>query len=119
MSAPCAPAGRSSAVIAPRPRLSSCVPLASSAGSKPGFSIRQRSARRGTLTSESGVRREQLLQRVRHFTQGVIIGSRNFIDEWFERNRSLCRGASRKKRRSGARPMGRDWQGFYALRQLR
>ena len=50
---------------------------------------------------------------------GVIIGSRNFIDEWFERNRSLCRGASRDKRRSGARPMGRDWQGFYALRQLR
>ena len=71
------------------------------------------------LERETGVRREQLLQRVRHFTQGVIFGSREFINEWFGRNRDWFGGASREKRQTGARPIGKTWKGLYNLRQLR
>jgi len=58
-------------------------------------------ATQARLTKESGVKRELLLQRVRHFTQGVIIGSRGFIDEWFERNRNWFRGKSQTERKTG------------------
>jgi hypothetical protein len=71
------------------------------------------------LERETGVRREQLLKRVRHFTQGVIIGSRAFIDGWFEQNRRWFRGRSAEKRKSGARKIARDWTEIYNLRQLR
>ena len=71
------------------------------------------------LERETGVRREQLLRRVRHFTQGVIFGSREFINEWFGRNRAFFGGASRENRQTGARPVGREWKGLYNLRQLR
>jgi hypothetical protein len=71
------------------------------------------------LEAESGVRREQLMKRVRHFTAGVIFGSRAFIDEWFGRNRKWFGGASRDRRRSGARKIGRDWKQHYTLRQLK
>ena len=71
------------------------------------------------LERDSGVRREQLLRRVRHFTRGVIFGSREFIDEWFGRNRDWFGGSSREKRQTGARPIGRSWKGLYNLRQLR
>jgi hypothetical protein len=71
------------------------------------------------LESERGVRREQLLQRVRHFTEGVIFGSRAFIDSWFERNRDWFRGASREGRQTGARRIGKDWKQLYTLRQLK
>ena len=71
------------------------------------------------LERETGVRREQLLQRVRHFTRGVIFGSREFINEWFGRNRDWFGGASREKRQTGARPIGKTWKGLYNLRQLR
>ena len=71
------------------------------------------------MERESGVRREQLLRRVRHFTRGVIFGSREFIDEWFGRNRDWFGGSSREKRQTGARPIGKSWKGFYNLRQLR
>ena len=71
------------------------------------------------LERETGVRREQLLQRVRHFTQGVIFGSRGFINEWFGRNREWFGGASREHRKTGARPLGKQWKGLYNLRQLR
>ena len=71
------------------------------------------------LTKESGVKRELLLERVRHFTQGVIIGSRGFIDEWFERNRNWFRGKSQTERKTGARSIGKSWDGLYNLRQLR
>jgi putative transposase len=70
------------------------------------------------LEKETGVR-EQLLQRMRHFTRGVIFGSREFINEWFERNRTFFKGISRENRKSGARPLGKRWKGFYNLRQLR
>jgi hypothetical protein len=71
------------------------------------------------LEAESGVRREQLMKQVRHFTAGVIFGSRAFIDEWFERNRDWFRGRSREHRKTGARKIGRDWKQLYTLRQLR
>ena len=71
------------------------------------------------LEKESGVKRELLLKRVRHFTQGVIIGSRGFIDEWFERNRNWFRGKSQTERKTGARSIGKSWDGLYNLRQLR
>jgi hypothetical protein len=71
------------------------------------------------LESESGVKREQLLKRVRHFTDGVILGSREFINGWFERNRSWFGGRSRTDRRTGARSIGKDWKQLYNLRQLR
>jgi hypothetical protein len=70
------------------------------------------------LEKESGVRREQLMRRVRHFTAGVIFGSREFIDGWFERNRKWFAGASCEKRKTGARKIGKDWKRLYTLRQL-
>ncbi len=71
------------------------------------------------IEREYGVRREQLLKRVRHFTDGVILGSREFINGWFEQNRAWFGGKSQTERKSGARKIGKDWQRLYNLRQLR
>ena len=71
------------------------------------------------LESASGVRREQLLKRVKHLTHGVIIGSREFINDWFERNRPWFAGRSQTCRKTGARPIGKEWRTLYSLRQLR
>ena len=46
------------------------------------------------LAQESGVRREQFLKRVRHFTECVVLGSREFINCWFEQNRAWFGGKS-------------------------
>ena len=67
----------------------------------------------------TGVKREQLLRRVRHFTGGVILGSRSFIDDWFERNRGWFGGRSAEHRKTGARKIGKEWKELYNLRQLR
>jgi hypothetical protein len=74
---------------------------------------------RGRLAREQGIRTELLLRRVRHLTDGVILGSRGFIDGWFERNRSWFGGKSREQRKTGARRIGKEWQDLYNLRQLR
>jgi hypothetical protein len=50
---------------------------------------------------------EVLTRRVQHFTKGVLLGSRAFVDGWFERNRECCKGRSRTKRKRGAKSMGR------------
>ncbi|HWB05743.1 MAG TPA: hypothetical protein VG796_22170 [Verrucomicrobiales bacterium] len=73
------------------------------------------------LAKESGlsIRRELLLKRVKHFTRGVIIGSLEFIDTWFERHRPWFGGRSRTHRETGARPISKEWRGLYNLRQLR
>ncbi len=71
------------------------------------------------LAQESGVRREQLLQRVRHFTDGVVLGSREFINGWFEQHRAWFGGKSSEARKSGARKISKDWDKLYNLRQLR
>jgi len=57
-----------------------------------------------------------LLGRVRYFTEGGIIGSRQFIDNIFENHRERFG----KKRTSGARKMrGTNWDGLFTLRDLR
>ena len=71
------------------------------------------------LAQESGVKREQLMKRVRHFTDGVVLGSREFINGWFEQNRAWFGGKSSEARKSGARKIGKDWDKLYNLRQLR
>jgi len=71
------------------------------------------------LEGEGGIRTELLLRRVRHLTDGVILGSREFIDGWFERNRNWFGGRSRDQRKTGARPIGKEWRELYNLRQLR
>jgi hypothetical protein len=74
---------------------------------------------RARLEGEGGIRTELLLRRVRHFTDGVILGSRGFIEGWFERNRNWFGGRSREERKTGARPIGKEWRELYNLRQLR
>lgn len=71
------------------------------------------------LSSEHGVRREQILRRVQHFTRGVIIGSRSFIEDWFSRHRGWFGGRSAEKRRTGARSIGKEWTHLHNLRVLR
>ena len=71
------------------------------------------------LSQESGVKLEQLLKRVRHFTDGVVLGSREFINGWFEQNRSWFGGKSSEARKTGARKIGNGWKDIYNLRQLR
>lgn len=71
------------------------------------------------LARESGVKREQLMRRVRHLSEGVILGSREFIDGWFEKHRGWFGGASAEKRKTGARKIGKEWRKLYNLRQLR
>ena len=54
--------------------------------------------------------------RVRYFSDGVVLGSREFVDEFFETRR----GDFGKKRSSGARRMkGASWGGLRVLRDLR
>ena len=54
--------------------------------------------------------------RVRYFTDGVVIGSAGFVDEFFERRR----GSFGERRRNGARRMrGADWGKLRVLRDLR
>ena len=71
------------------------------------------------LAKEGGVRREAVMRRVKHFSRGVILGSRKFIDEWFERNRQVCRGQSRESQKTGAQSMSiKALRGLYSFRQL-
>lgn len=59
---------------------------------------------------------EILRLRVRHLTDGVILGSRAFVNEMFERYRSMFG----PRRRDGARPIrGAPWNHLASLRDLR
>jgi putative transposase len=59
---------------------------------------------------------EMLRCRVRYFTEGAIIGTREYVDEVFQAQTAEARG----KRKTGARKMrGGDWGGLFALRELR
>ncbi len=52
---------------------------------------------------------EALRCRVRYMTDGAVLGSENFVNEIFERNRAMFG----KKRQSGAREMREaDWGGL-------
>jgi REP element-mobilizing transposase RayT len=73
-----------------------------------------------TTANERKLRGEVLMRRVQHFTQGVIIGSRSFIDGWFENNREAVKGRSRQDRSQGAKTLGRPaLRGLFAFRQPR
>lgn len=53
--------------------------------------------------------------RVRYFADGVVIGSRAFVDEAFQRHREHFS----PKRKDGARAMRGDWDELYCARKLR
>lgn len=59
---------------------------------------------------------ERLRLRIRYFVDGGILGSKQFIDDWFTTNRSRFG----PKRISGSRKMaGGDWGGVCTLRDLK
>ena len=73
-----------------------------------------------TTANERRVRAEVLIRRVAHFTRGVMFGSRDFVDEWFEANRSAVKGSSQLTRKRGSRSLGRRaLRGLYSLRDPR
>lgn len=74
---------------------------------------------RGRLTTpnERRLSTEVLTRRVRHFSKGVLLGSRAFIDGWFENHRDRFQGRSRTERNHGAKSLGKPaLRGLYALR---
>jgi len=72
------------------------------------------------LSREGGVRIEVLRRRVRHLSAGVILGSRQFIEEWFTSHRGWFGGNSSKRRQTGARSTGqRELRGLYTVRALK
>ena len=73
-----------------------------------------------TTPNERRLAAEILTRRVQHFTKGMVLGSRAFVDEWFERNRGLVTGSSRSERKKGAKSLSRPaLRGLYAFRDAR
>jgi REP element-mobilizing transposase RayT len=73
-----------------------------------------------TTPNERRLASEVLMRRVQHFTRGVMIGSRAFIDGWFELNRGIVIGRSRTERKRGSRPLGKSaLRGLYAFRDVK
>ena len=73
-----------------------------------------------TTANERQLTTEILTRRVQHFTRGLILGSRAFIDGWIEKNREFVKGSSRTDRKRGSRSLGkRALRGLYALRDAR
>ena len=73
-----------------------------------------------TTPNERRLAAEVLTLRVQHFTKGVLLGSRTFVNEWFEKNRSHVTGKIRTERSKGARSLGRPARrGLYAFRNAR
>ena len=72
---------------------------------------------RSILNAGGRVSRSEALRcRIRYFTDGAVLGSKEFVQAYFERNRDRF-GA---KRRDGPRVMrGSDWEGLMCLRDLR
>ena len=69
------------------------------------------------LDKKGKLSRAQLLRcRVRYFTDGLVIGSKEFIDDFCERNREAFgeRGFRRPCEMSGG-----DWRGMRAFRGFR
>jgi REP element-mobilizing transposase RayT len=70
-----------------------------------------------TTPNERRLTVELLTRRIQHFTRGVMLGSRAFVDEWFEANRDFVKGRSRAERKRGSKSLGRPaLRGIYALR---
>ena len=73
-----------------------------------------------TTPNERRLAAEVLTRRVQHFTRGVVLGSRAFIDGWFAVNRQVVQGRSRTERKAGAKSLGRPaLRGLYSLRDPR
>lgn len=81
---------------------------------KPGFTPETVQA---TLDAGGTLPKGQALRcRVRYFSDGVILGSRNFVDEAFKRHRDYFS----PRRTTGARPMKHaNWGGLCTARRLR
>jgi putative transposase len=72
-----------------------------------------------TTPNERRLAAEVLTRRVQHFTKSMIIGSRAFIDGWFEANRGIVKGRSRTERKRGSKPLGKPaLRGLYAFRDV-
>jgi len=88
-------------------------PMAGGEVLRPGIApekVREVREKKGKLS-----RGEMLRSRVRYFTQGIVLGSRSFVDQVFELRRERF-GARRK---NGARAMrGADFGGLCAMRDL-
>jgi putative transposase len=73
-----------------------------------------------TTPNERRLAEEILTRRVQHFTRGMIIGSRAFIDGWFEKNRDFVKGSSRTDRKRGSKPLGKPaLRGLDAFRDVK
>ena len=49
------------------------------------------------IAGESDMKSEHLLRKVKHLTHGVIFGSREFINGWFEQSRAWFRRPERRE----------------------
>ena len=67
--------------------------------------------------NDEPLRKRDLMRcRVRYFSDGVVLGSKQFVDDFFEDQRDRFS----KKRKTGSRVMGGgDWQGLCTVRDLR
>jgi hypothetical protein len=73
-----------------------------------------------TTSNEGRLAVEVLNRRVRHFTKGVIFGSRSWLDGWFEANRHVVQGRSRTERKRGSKSLGQPaLRGLCALRDVK
>lgn len=67
--------------------------------------------------SEQRLAAEVLHRRVRHFTRGLLFGSRAFVDQWFERHRDYVTGSSQLSRKRGSVSLGNALlRGLYTFR---
>ena len=82
--------------------------------------LSEKARERLTTATERRVRAEVLVRRIAHFTRGMMFGSREFVDGWFEANRSSVKGRSQLERKRGSRSLGRPaLRGLYSLRDPR
>ena len=89
----------------------------------PGGELLRRGLREAVaerLRHASGVRSELLRRRVRALSCGVVVGSREGVEAWFQRHRWWMSGLSAHERQSGARRVGRGERhlGLHCLRQF-
>ncbi|MDZ4816731.1 MAG: chemotaxis protein CheW, partial [Verrucomicrobiota bacterium] len=73
---------------------------------------------KSVLEAGGELTREEMLRcRVRYFADGAVLGSRDFVEKVFEKNRKLFG----KRRQEGSRPMkgGDQWGGLVTARALR
>jgi hypothetical protein len=65
--------------------------------------VTEKTRERLTTPNERRLAAEVLTCRVQHFTKGVILGSRAFMDGWVAEHRSIVTGRSRTERRRGSK----------------